>query len=104
MPTITTTTPSRQNNHLSTPSAPLLFLAITRGHVAETRQASRVSQLVLSTSTTTTMSGDSAALRVELKSFERDFKAKHGKDPSVEDIKAAGMGAHPLLSSLFLRE
>lgn len=38
------------------------------------------------------MSTDAAAVRVELKAFERDFKAKHGKDPSVDDIKSAGMG------------
>lgn len=59
-----------------------------------TRQAFRVSR-ALSTwfDTTTTMSTDAAAVRVELKAFERDFKAKHGKDPSVDDIKSAGMGA-----------
>ncbi|KZV74948.1 hypothetical protein PENSPDRAFT_749040 [Peniophora sp. CONT] len=33
---------------------------------------------------------DAASLRVELKGFERDFKAQHGHAPSVDDIKHAG--------------
>ncbi|KAA1468069.1 hypothetical protein DENSPDRAFT_877809 [Dentipellis sp. KUC8613] len=36
------------------------------------------------------MSTDVASLRAQLKAFERDFKGKHGRDPSVTDIKAAG--------------
>ena len=39
------------------------------------------------------MATDLAALRVELKTFERKFKADHGKGPSPEDIKAAGLGS-----------
>ncbi|KAL1951454.1 hypothetical protein VTO73DRAFT_603 [Trametes versicolor] len=30
---------------------------------------------------------DVAALRVEIKSWEREFKAKHGRDPSIQEIK-----------------
>ncbi|VDB87512.1 unnamed protein product [Peniophora sp. CBMAI 1063] len=33
---------------------------------------------------------DAVSLRAELKGFERDFKAKHGHAPSVDDIKQAG--------------
>ncbi|KAI0041894.1 hypothetical protein FA95DRAFT_1610636 [Auriscalpium vulgare] len=36
------------------------------------------------------MSTDVAALRAQLKAFERDFKQQHGHGPSVDDIKAAG--------------
>lgn len=36
---------------------------------------------------------DAASLRLELKAFERDFKAQHGHAPSVDDIKQAGFGA-----------
>ncbi|KAI0275154.1 hypothetical protein BC834DRAFT_814874 [Gloeopeniophorella convolvens] len=36
------------------------------------------------------MATDIVALRAELKSFERDFKAQHGHAPSVDDIKKAG--------------
>jgi hypothetical protein len=30
---------------------------------------------------------DIAAVRVELKTWEREFKSQHGRDPSVQDIK-----------------
>lgn len=45
---------------------------------------------------------DVAALRVEIKSWEREFKAKHGRDPSIQEIKdqpAIGTfsSSHPVL-------
>ncbi|KAI0257053.1 hypothetical protein BJV78DRAFT_1290956 [Lactifluus subvellereus] len=36
------------------------------------------------------MNPDIPSLRAELKSFERDFKARHDRVPSVDDIKKAG--------------
>lgn len=38
------------------------------------------------------MNTDISSLRAELKSFEKDFKARHDRVPSVEDIKRAGFG------------
>ncbi|THH11889.1 hypothetical protein EW146_g7878 [Bondarzewia mesenterica] len=51
------------------------------------------------------MSTDTAALRAELKAFERDFRAKNGCDPSVEDIKKAGLaGRYKLYKALLKGE
>lgn len=50
------------------------------------------------------MSTDAASVRAVLKAFERDFKAKHGKDPSVDDIKSAGMGACRVVSCSSLHQ
>lgn len=36
------------------------------------------------------MSAESTALRAQLKAFEREFRAKHFRDPAVDDIKKAG--------------
>ena len=38
------------------------------------------------------MSAESTALRAQLKAFEREFRAKHFRDPAVDDIKKAGYG------------
>jgi len=38
------------------------------------------------------MSTDVSTLRAELKSFEHNFRKKHERDPSVDDIKKAGLG------------
>ena len=45
---------------------------------------------------------DVVALRAEIKSWERDFKSKHARDPQVQDIKdRPGVGADILTSQSF---
>ena len=44
----------------------------------------------------TVLAMDVASVRAEIKAWERDFRAKHGRDPSVQEIKdqpAIGMSS-----------
>jgi len=38
------------------------------------------------------MSVESAALKIELKSWENEFENRYGRKPTPDDIRAAGLG------------
>ena len=47
---------------------------------------------------------DVAALRAEIKAWERDFRSKHGRDPSIQEIKdQPTIGTYPFISLAFRR-
>jgi hypothetical protein len=43
------------------------------------------------------MSAESAALRIELKSWENEFQNTYGRKPTPDDIRAAGLGPFTLV-------
>ena len=47
---------------------------------------------------------DLAALRAEIKAWERDFRSKHGRDPSIQEIKdQPAIGTSPFISLAYRR-
>ena len=47
---------------------------------------------------------DVAALRAEIKAWERDFRSKHGRDPSIQEIKdQPAIGTSPFISLAYRR-
>ena len=71
----------------------ILGAAISDNHASRGHFTTRLFLSAHDTTTNSSMDTDVSTLRAQLKAFEREFKARHHRPPSVNDIKDAGFGA-----------